>query len=129
MADQLVVVRGATCLRCWTRPRLLDDELALVLADSGLALVVRRYRALRERYYGSGAYDFGEIVLNDLARVEQRGGRTDNAIGLLSLNAEFNPRSAFIPAPLGDAYLQKGDTPRAITSYRAGPATTSAPGC
>jgi predicted negative regulator of RcsB-dependent stress response len=106
----------------------LDDELALVLADSGLAVVVRRYRALRERYYGSGAYDFGEIVLNDLARVEQRGGRTDNAIGLLSLNAEFNPRSAFIPAALGEAYLQKGDTARAIASYRAALAKDSTQG-
>jgi tetratricopeptide (TPR) repeat protein len=106
----------------------LDDELALVLADSGLAVVVRRYRALRERYYGSGVYDFGEFVLNDLARVEQRGGRTDNAIGLLSLNAEFNPRSAFIPAALGEAYLQMGDTARAIASYRAALAKDSTQG-
>ena len=123
-----VVVRCATCHRGLARPRLLDEELTLVLADSGLTVVVRRYRALRERYYGGGAYDFGEIVLNDLARAEQRAGRTDNAIGLLSLNAEFNPRSAFIPAALGEVYLQKGDTAMAIASYRAALAKDSTQG-
>jgi predicted negative regulator of RcsB-dependent stress response len=79
---------------------------------------VRRYRELRQRYYGSGSYDFREGVLTDVARGEARAGRTDNAIGLLNLNGEFNPQSAAIPAALGDTYLVKGDTADAIASYK-----------
>ena len=114
----VVVVRCATCHRGVSRPRLLDDDLALTLADSGLAATLRRYRALRDQYYGSGAYDFREIVVNQLARAEATAGRPDNAIGLLKLNAEFNPNSAQIPFLLGETYLQKGDTTTALADYR-----------
>ena len=114
----LLEVRCATCHRGVARPRLLDDEMTLTLADSGLDAAVRRYRSLRERYYGSGSYDFREGVLTEVARGEARAGRPDNAIGLLNLNAEFNPQSAAIAAALGDTYLVKGDTANAIANYR-----------
>jgi len=114
----VVVVRCATCHRGIARPRLLGDELALTLADSGLDATVRRYRALREQYYGSGSYDFREIVLNELSRAEQVVGRTDNAISLLKVNAEFNPNSTQIPYQLGEIYLQKGDTATALAEYK-----------
>ncbi len=113
-----VEVRCVTCHRGVARPRLLDDELTLSLADSGLDAALRRYRDLRQRYYGSGSYDFREIVLTEVARSEARAGRVDNAIGLLNLNAEFNPTSAQIAAALGDVMLQKGDTAGAIAQYR-----------
>lgn len=114
----VVVVRCMTCHRGVTRPRLLDDELRLVLADSGLDAAVRRYRDLRDRYYGSGAYDFREGVLDEVARGEARARRIDNAIGLLRLNAEFNPTSARVAYLLGEAYLQKGDTAAAVAGFR-----------
>ncbi len=114
----VVVVRCATCHRGVTRPRLLDDELALTLADSGLDATVRRYRALRERYYGSGSYDFGELVVNQLARAEAQAGRFDNALGLLKLNAEFYPTSTQIPFLEAEVSLQRGDTTAAIAGYR-----------
>ena len=114
----LLEVRCATCHRGVARPRLLDDEMTLTLADSGLDAAVRRYRDLRQRYYGSGSYDFREGVLTEVARGEARAGRPDNAIGLLNLNAEFNPQSAAIAAALGDTYLVKGDTANAIANYR-----------
>jgi tetratricopeptide (TPR) repeat protein len=114
----VVEVRCATCHRGVARPRLLDDELTLVLADSGLDAAGRRYRALREQYYGSGAYDFREPVLDQVARGETQAGRVDNAIGLLKLNAEFYPASGAIPFLMGEAYLQRGDTAAALASYR-----------
>ncbi len=113
-----VEVRCVTCHRGVARPRLLDEDLTLTLGDSGLDAAVRRYRDLRQRYYGSGSYDFREIVLTEVARAEARAGRPDNAIGLLNLNAEFNPTSAQIPAALGDVLLQKGDTASAVAQYR-----------
>jgi hypothetical protein len=113
-----VVVRCETCHRGITRPRLLTDELTLYLADSGLTVTLRHYRDLRERYYGRQAYDFGEFVLTDLARSEARAGHFDNAIGLLSVNAEYTPSSGTIPMAMGDVYLQHGDTAKAVGSYR-----------
>lgn len=114
----VVVVRCATCHRGIARPRLLDDDLALMLADSGLDATVARYRALRERYYGRGSYDFGEMVLNQLARGEQVAGRLDNAMGLLRLNAEFNPTSSQIPFLEAEVSLARGDTAAAVAGYR-----------
>ena len=116
--EPVVEVRCATCHRGVARPRLLDDELTLVLADSGLDATVRRYRALREQYYGSGAYDFREQVVDQLARGEAQAGRVDNSIGLLKVNAEFYPASGTIAFLMGEALLQKGDTAAALASYR-----------
>jgi hypothetical protein len=114
----IVQVRCATCHRGLPRPRLLDDELALVLADSGLDAATRRYRELRQRYYGSGSYDFSELVLNDLARTEARAGRADNALGLLALNAESFPSSGNVPFLMGEVYLQRRDTAAALGRYQ-----------
>lgn len=114
----VVVVRCATCHRGVARPRLLDDELRLVLADSGLDATVRRYRTLRERYYGSGSYDFGELVLNQLARAEAQARRLDNSMALLKLNAEFYPASSQIPFLEAEVSLQRGDTAGALAGYR-----------
>ena len=114
----LLEVRCATCHRGVARPRLLDDDMTLTLADSGLDAAVRRYRDLRQRDLESGAYDFREGVLIEVARSEARAGRVDNALGLLNVDAEFHPVSAPILAALGDVYLQKGDSANAIASYR-----------
>jgi Photosynthetic reaction centre cytochrome C subunit len=114
----VVEVRCATCHRGITRPRLLDDEMRLVLADSGLEAAVRRYRELRERYYGSGAYDFREGVLNEVARGEAIARRPENAIGLLQLNAEYYPASGTIPYLQGEIRLQQGDTTAAVAAFR-----------
>jgi photosynthetic reaction center cytochrome c subunit len=119
-ATPRIEVRCITCHRGVARPRLLDEELAITLADSGLEAATRRYRALRERFYGSGSYDFREQTLNQLAQAELRAGgtRRDNAMGVLQLNAEFYPTSPQIPFLMGEVLLQKGDTAAALASYR-----------
>jgi photosynthetic reaction center cytochrome c subunit len=114
----LLEVRCATCHRGLPRPRLMDEEMTLTLADSGLDAAVRRYRELRQRYFESGAYDFRDQVLIDVARNEARAGRLENALGMLGLDDEFHPTSGQVAAALGDVYLQKGDTAKAIASYR-----------
>ena len=113
-----VVVKCETCHRGVARPRVLSDEMALYLADSGLAAAVRHYRELRERYYGAEAYDFREFPLVDLARSEARAGRIENALGLLRLSAELFPNSGMTPVAKGDVYLQKGDTTQALAALR-----------
>jgi len=113
-----VVVTCETCHRGVARPRLLSDEIALYLADSGLTTALRRYRDLRGRYYGSSAYDFREFPLVELARKEAHAGRPENAVGLLQLSAEFFPNSGLTPAARGEVYLETGDTALALASYR-----------
>lgn len=113
-----VEVRCVTCHRGVARPRLMDDTLTLVLADSGIDATARWYRDVRQRYYGSGSYDFREIVLNELANTELRAGHVPNAVGLLNLNAEFYPNSANIAFLQGEVALQRGDTAAALANYR-----------
>ena len=110
-------VRCETCHRGLPRPRLLQDTLSDVLAAAGVDSAARTYRALRERYYGTGSYNFGERVLDEFARgLTPR--QPDQAIGLLQLNAEFYPNSAMVQTLIGEAYRQKGDTANALASYR-----------
>ncbi len=71
----LLDVRCATCHRGLARPRLMEEEMTLTLADSGLDAAVPRYRDLRRRYAESGTYDFRDLVLIDVARAEARAGR------------------------------------------------------
>lgn len=113
-----VVVRCETCHRGVTRPRLLDDEMQVYLADSGLAAAVRHYRELRTKYYGGEAYDFREPPLIGVAVNEARANRFDNAIGLLQLSAEFYPTSGQTPMTLGNVLLFKGDTAKAIAAFK-----------
>jgi hypothetical protein len=113
-----VVVRCETCHRGVTRPRLLDDEMQVYLADSGLAAAVRHYRDLRTKYYGGQAYDFRELPLIGMAANEARANRFDNAIGILQLSAEFYPTSGQTPMTLGNILLFKGDTTKAIAAFK-----------
>jgi hypothetical protein len=84
-----VVATCATCHRGVSRPAPLDlivqDAATTVDADSA----VRAYRALRARYYGRGAYDFGESTLNIAAFRTARAGKPDAGLALLKLNDEL----------------------------------------
>ncbi len=113
-----VVVACATCHRGRAKPIELEDRLGRTLADSGLDAAIREYRALREEYYGTAAYDFrrGLIVL---ASEQLRARHVDEAMGLLRLNAEFYPESAQTALLMGEAYAARGDTAEAIASFRA----------
>lgn len=113
-----VVVRCETCHRGVARPRLLTDEMELYLADSGLAAAVAHYKDLRTRYYGGEAYDFRELPLIGLATEQARAGKFDNAIGLLTLSAEYFPTSGQTPMTLGNVLLFKGDTAKAVAAFK-----------
>src|ERR1700681_4945673 len=83
----------ATCHRGVIVPRPLGQTIAQTLQFKGADAAVAQYRDLRTRYYGRGSYDFGEDELVDVAR-SVASVRPDDAIALLELNLEFNPRSA-----------------------------------
>ena len=95
----------------------LAEELASVYETAGVDSTVARYNTLRERFYGSGAYDFSERSLNELGNTLLGQGHPDDAIRVLSLNAEQNPRSSFAYSNLANACAAAGKRDLAVQNY------------
>jgi tetratricopeptide (TPR) repeat protein len=106
-------VECATCHRGVTIPRPLGQVIAQTLQDQGPEAAQMQYRELRARYYGRSSYDFSEEELLTAAR-PLASIRPDDAITLLELNVEFNPKSARSYALLAFAYTRKFDDEVAI---------------
>jgi len=91
-AREAAPVTCVTCHRGVTIPRPLTDILLVTGVREGADAAVKQYRDLRSRYYGRGAYDFGEETLLSVAR-RLANARPEVAIPLAELNMEFFPRS------------------------------------
>ena len=111
-------VTCTTCHRGVNRP----VPLAALIVDAALATgadsAIRAYRALRERYYGRDAYDFGELSLNVAAFRLGRASRFDDALALLRLNEELFPSSSAMYVFRGNINLMRGDTTTAEAAFR-----------
>ena len=94
-SDPPIKVQCITCHRGIAHPRPLADVLKLAYAKGGIDSTRARYSALRDRYYGSAAYDFGEVPLADAAAAVVDSGHIADGVNLLALNLEMNPKSAF----------------------------------
>jgi tetratricopeptide (TPR) repeat protein len=90
-----IQVQCITCHRGIAHPRPLGDELKLAYARGGVDSTRSRYAALRDRYYGRAAYDFGEVPLSEVSMALVDSGHVADAVNLLALNVEMNPKSAF----------------------------------
>jgi len=108
----------ATCHRGVSRP----VPLYVVMLEAGIAggadSAVRIYRALRERYFGRDAYDFGESSLNVAAFRLGRANKFTEALALLKLNEENFPRSSAMYVFRGNIELMRADTTAAATAFR-----------
>jgi hypothetical protein len=94
-SDPPIKVQCITCHHGIAHPRPLADVLKLAYAKGGLDSTRARYSALRDRYYGSAAYDFGEVPLAEAAAAVVDSGHVADGVNLLALNLEMNPKSAF----------------------------------
>jgi hypothetical protein len=110
-------VTCATCHRGVSRPVPLFTLLADVATTAGADSAVRAYRALRERYYGRGSYDFGEPSLNTAAFRLGRAGKFDEAFALLKLNEEMYPASSAMHVFRGNINLMRADTNAAAAAF------------
>lgn len=106
-----------TCHRGRPRPTTLDEELAEIHAEEGIDATVAAYRALRERFYGRGAFDFGENALNTLGYGLLDDGKAADAVAIFQLNVEQFPQSANAWDSLGEGYLAAGDSMRSAEAY------------
>ena len=107
-----------TCHRGVSRPVPLEQLVQEAAQTAGADSATRMYRALRERYFGRAAYDFGEPTLNVAAFRLGRAGKFNEAFAMLKLNEEQFPNSSSLAVFRGNITLMKGDTAGAIAAFR-----------
>lgn len=117
-SDPAIIVQCVTCHRGISRPTTLEAELMKTIEKSGVDSAIKQYRGLRERVAINGYFDFTEWRVNELARHLVLGGKIPDAIAILEMNAEFNPRSVTIPFEMGNLYVQQGHKDKAIASFQ-----------
>ena len=115
--NEVTKVECATCHRGVPIPKPIGQIIAQTLQDKGVEAAVAQYRELRTKYYGRASYDFGEEELLNIAR-PIAPLRPDDALTLLQLNIEFNPKSARSHALMGFAYTRKFDDEAALASVQ-----------
>jgi tetratricopeptide (TPR) repeat protein len=106
-----------TCHHGIAVPRPLQQVLLGAYTGGGVDSVTAAYRALRARYFGGAAYDFGEVALVDVANTVRSSGTLADALRLYQLNVEMVPASTFALRSLAGGSLAAGDTAAAIASY------------
>ncbi|MGH7522792.1 MAG: c-type cytochrome [Gemmatimonadales bacterium] len=116
--DPPIVVSCTTCHHGLAQPRTIQQVVLMAYAAGGIDSAINQYRALRTRYYGSAAYDFGEVPLTDVATSIAAQGKTKDALRLQLLNTELLPNSSFAFRQLGFSYLDSGDTASAVTAWQ-----------
>lgn len=110
-------VQCVTCHRGLQNPDSLDKVLMKEYSAGGVEASISRYRTLREKYYGSGSFDFGPYTLVGVAeQLAQRKGDMDGAVAIMQLNVEHNPDSPDAYLMLGQLQAVKGDQAEAIVS-------------
>jgi len=115
--DRAVNMWCHTCHRGRPRPMTIEEELGETLRAEGVEAAIARYDELKDRFYGRGAYDFGEAGLNNLGYELLGAGEVDLAVRIFQKNVEEFPESGNAHDSLGEAYMARGDTERAIASY------------
>ncbi len=112
-------VRCVTCHHGLPRPQTLADTLEAAIQEDGVPVAQEKYRQLRERYYGSGAYDFRPGSLAAVADWLARDRKDlDGAISILQFSIGIDPNAPESYATLGRMQEAKGDKAAAIASYR-----------
>ena len=108
-----------TCHHGVERPETLADLLERTIEKDGVPAARQRYRELRDRYYGSGAYDFRPRSLDSVAEwLAESRKDLDGALAIANLSLELDPKEAETYVTLGRIQARKGDTAAAAASYR-----------
>lgn len=107
-------VRCVTCHRGQSKPQTLEGVLAATVREEGIEAGLDKYRALRERYYGSATFDFSAGTLPHLASQLSAADNVAAAIAFLELNTELYPGEMTSYFFLGDLHAKGGDKVKAI---------------
>jgi len=118
-SDPAVRVTCTTCHRRLAIPTTMQAVLQAKIAEGGAQAAIDEYEALRERFYGEGVYDFGELAFNLLA--EEAGEEyPDATLAVLDHGLTYFPESTQIHVlKAGILASYKEDFDAAIASLRA----------
>lgn len=115
--DQRVNMWCDTCHRGRPRPLRLEDELSEAYRRDGLKAALLHYAELKTKFFGRGAYDFGERGLNLFGYEVLGKSDFQGAIQVFKMNAELFPDSANVWDSLGEAYTKAGNKALAQQAY------------
>ncbi|HEY2468652.1 MAG TPA: c-type cytochrome [Terracidiphilus sp.] len=114
-----VHVECVTCHHGITQPRPLNRVLAETIGTQGIAAGLNLYHDLRSKYYGTGAYDFSEVPLNQLTESLLSGKKNKEAVAIMEMNfASNNPQSIWAYHMLAMAHQANGELEKAKEDYR-----------
>lgn len=111
-------VECATCHRGVALPIPLPQLLLQADARGGVDSLLSTYRTTRARYFGSAAYDFGEVQLSQVADELVARKRLPDALRVQHLNTEMNPTSSFAHWRAAETQLAAGDSTGAVAMLR-----------
>ncbi|MEQ8330022.1 MAG: c-type cytochrome [Longimicrobiales bacterium] len=114
--DPPVEMTCKTCHRGIPRPKLLAQELRIVLDTQGPDSLAAAYDRAREALE-AGRYDFREWEVNLLAEELEAEGRPDHALAVWELNLEHHPESLPILSTVARLHEEGGRPERAIEAY------------
>ena len=106
-----------TCHRGITRPIALNAQLGQTFRADGIEASVTQYSELKEKYYGTGAYQFKESILNNLAYAAMEKN-PKGALKAFKLNSEEYPESWNVWDSLADGYMHAGDKKKAKKYFK-----------
>jgi len=115
--DERVNMWCHTCHHGRPRPMTLDEELSEQYRKKGLQASLNDYADLKKKYYGRGAFDFGESSLNVFGYSLLENNDTAGAIQVFKLNAETFPDSSNVWDSLAEGYLKAGEIKKAQENY------------
>jgi len=110
-------VRCITCHRGLENPQTLDHVLLDTIEKDGVEVGIARYREMRDKYYGAGAYNFSPSTLTEVAeRLAQYRGDMDGAVKVLDLGIEMNPDDSVTYMMKGKILIFQGDKEGALAN-------------
>ena len=114
-----IQVQCVTCHHGLTQPRTLNSVLAETIEQKGIDSAVAQYHELRQKYYGSGQYDFGETSLNQLTESLLAQRKNKEALTIMEMSFDSNhPDSIWSYHMLAMTHEVNGQTEKAIADYR-----------
>jgi len=114
-----IPVQCVTCHHGLTEPRTLNSVLAEAIDKKGIDSAVALYHELRQKYYGSGQYDFGETSLNQLSESLLAQKKNKEAMTIMEMSFDSNhPDSVWSYHMLAMTHQANGEIEKAIADYR-----------
>ena len=112
-----IQVNCVTCHHGLIHPQTLGAIVTQAVHQKGIDGAIAEYRQLRDQYYGSAAYNFAPIALNDVAVELAEGSKEfDSALKILNLNLEFSPKDSNTYVTMARVQIAKGDKTGATAS-------------